>query len=97
MYFYYYQKSTLKNNDITGIEVKKENVQDELYEENGIEYTQILLEPDENGIYKFDLLEDYNKLDIKYRIKNEKKDYIVHIDNFKIENVKFNMIMIKIQ
>ena len=44
--------NTLKNNDIPGIEVKKENVQDEVYEENGIEYVQVLLEPDEEGIYK---------------------------------------------
>ncbi len=77
--------NTLKNNDIPGIEVKKENVQDEVYEEDGIEYVQVLLEPDEEGIYKFDLLEDYKKLDIKYRIKNEEKDYILHIDNFKIK------------
>ena len=78
--------NTLKNNDIPGIEVEKENVQDELYKEDGTEYIQVLLEPDEKGIFKFDLLEDYNKLNVKYRIKNEQKDYIAHIDNFKIKN-----------
>ena len=48
---------------------------------------QIRLEK-ENETYVFDLLEDYPKMDIKYRIKNVKKDYIVHIDNFKIEKGK---------
>ncbi len=81
--------STLKNNYIPGINIEKtENIQDEIYKENDTEYVQILLEPNEEGILKFDILEDYNKLDIKYRIKNEEKDFIVHIDNFKIENGK---------
>lgn len=78
---------TLKKNEIPGIKVKKENVQEETYGENGIEYVQIRLEK-ENETYVFDLLEDYPKMDIKYRIKNVKKDYIVHIDNFKIEKGK---------
>lgn len=38
--------------------------------------------------YQFDILEDYSDLDMKYRIKNEQKDYIVHIDNFKVEKGK---------
>ena len=78
--------NTLKDNYISGIDVEKENIQDEMYEEEGIKYIQILLEPDRKGVFEFDLLKDYPKLNIKYRIKNEKKDYIVHIDNFKIEN-----------
>lgn len=78
---------TIKKNTIPGILVKKENIQDEIYTENGIEYVQIRLEK-ENEIYGFDLLENYPKMDIKYRIKNIQKDYIVHIDNFKIEKGK---------
>lgn len=77
---------TLKENDIQSIKVKKENIINELYEENGKEYIQILLEQNEDGIYKFDILSDYGKLDIKFRIKNLDKDYIAHIDNFKIDN-----------
>lgn len=83
----YDRANTLKKNTIPGIMVKEENVQDEVYVENGIEYVQILLE-EEQGIYQFDILEDYPDLDMKYRIKNEQKDYIVHIDNFKIEEGK---------
>lgn len=82
--------STLKKNQIPGIVVKKENVQEETYTEKGIEYVQIRLEK-ENETYLFDLLENYPKMDIKYRIKNIQKDYIVHIDNFKIENGKCEM------
>lgn len=80
--------NTLKKNTIPGIIIEKENVQDEIYTENGIEYVQILLEEEDKGIYQFDILEDYPDLDMKYRIKNDEKDYIVHIDNFKIEEGK---------
>ncbi len=83
----YDRANTLKKNTIPGITVKEENVQNEVYVENGVEYVQILLE-EEQGIYPFDILEDYPDLDMKYRIKNEQKDYIVHIDNFKIEEGK---------
>lgn len=84
---YYDGANTLKKNDIPGINVQKSNVQDEIYTEKGIEYVQIRLLK-ENGVYSFDLLENYPQMDIKYRIKNIEKDYIVHIDNFKIEKGK---------
>lgn len=77
---------TLKNNDIPSIRVDKENISDELYEEDGVEYIQILIEENEDGKYEFDILSNYNKMDIKYRVKNMNKDDIVHIDNFKISN-----------
>lgn len=78
---------TIKRNMIPGITVDKQNVQDEIYTESGIEYVQILLNESE-GIYKFDILENYFDMDMKFRIKNNQKDYIIHIDNFKIENGK---------
>lgn len=79
--------NTLNKNEIPGIALKRENILNETYTENGIEYVQIRLE-EENEIYKFELLEDYPKMDIKFRIKNLQKDYIAHIDNFKIEKGK---------
>ena len=85
--FNYNDINTLKKNTIPGIYTKKENIQNEIYLENGIEYLQIRLEK-ENDIYVFELLENYPKMDIKYRIKNIQKDYIVHIDNFKVEKGK---------
>lgn len=77
---------TLKNNDIPSIRVDKESISDELYQEGGVEYIQILLEENEEGKYEFDILSNYNKMNMKYRVKNMNKDDIVHIDNFKISN-----------
>lgn len=78
--------NTLKDNDVPSITVNKKNIQDELYEENGIEYVQILLEPNKDGKYEFNILSDYPKMDMKYRIKNANKDDIAYIDNFKVRN-----------
>lgn len=82
----YIGAETLKNNDIPSIRVNKENISDELYEENGVRYIQILLEENEKGKYEFDILSNYSKMDMKYRVKNMNKDDIAHIDNFKISN-----------
>lgn len=80
--------NTLIENNIPNIYVQKENIEKDIYEEDGMEYIQILLEKDSNDIYKFDVLSDYTKMNIKYRIRSDEKDYIIHIDNFKIENNK---------
>lgn len=78
---------TLKDNDIPSINIEDKNdISDELYKENGIEYIQILLKQNEDGKYVFDILEDYTDMDMKFRIKNVDKDYIVHINNFKISD-----------
>lgn len=77
---------TIKDNDILGINVNKENIKNDLYIENNIEYVQILLEKNLNNEYTFDVLENYyGDEKIKLRIKNDSKDYIMHIDNFEIE------------
>ena len=86
LYIEYSGVETLKNNDIPSIRVDKESISDELYEEGGVEYIQILLEENEEGKYEFDILSNYNKMNMKYRVKNMNKDDIVHIDNFKISN-----------
>ena len=80
--------NTLKENTISSINVDKTKIQDDIYEEDGVEYIQILLDKNEEELYNFDILSSYEKLDMKYRIKAETGDYIVHIDNFKIENNK---------
>ena len=76
--------NTLKNNEIPSIPVKKEMVKEDVYIENGIEYVQILLEESNNNKYEFEMLSNYTNMDMKYRVKNIEKDYIIHIDNFKI-------------
>ena len=78
--------NTIKENNIPSINVDGLNIEDELYEENGIEYVQILLEKNDDDIYSFDILSDYFDLDMRYRIKNDNKNFIAHIDNFNIEN-----------
>ena len=80
--------NTLKENTMSSINVDKTKIQDDIYEEDGVEYIQILLDKNEEELYNFDILSSYEKLDMKYRIKTENEDYIVHIDNFKIENNK---------
>ena len=50
--------NTLKDNTITGIDVDKENVQDKIYEEKGIEYIKIKLDEKDEGNYVFDILSD---------------------------------------
>lgn len=77
---------TLKQYDIPLINIDKEKIQDETYSENGIEYVQILLEQNEDSMYIFEIIEDYPDMDMKLRAKNNEKDYIMHIDNFKIKD-----------
>ena len=77
---------TLIQNDIPLINVDKNNIQDKTYVENGVEYVQILLEPNTEGIYTFKILSDYPEMDMKFRLKNDEKDYLMHINNFKVEN-----------
>lgn len=78
--------NTLKENNIPSIDVKGLNILDDIYEENGIEYVQILLDKNDDDIYSFDILSDYFDLDMRYRIKNETKDFIANIENFKLNN-----------
>ncbi len=77
---------TLKQYDIPLINIDKEKIQNETYSENGIEYVQILLEQNEDSMYIFEIIEDYPDMDMKLRVKNNEKDYIMHIDNFKIKD-----------
>lgn len=80
----YQGADTLKQNEIPSIAVKKENVKEDVYIEDGIEYVQILLDKNSENKYVFEILSDYTNMNMKYRIKNIEKDYIMHIDNFKI-------------
>ena len=77
---------TLRQNEIPLIDIDKSKIQDETYDEGGVEYVQILLEPDEDNTYTFDIIASYSALDMNFRVKNDEKDYIMHIDNFEIED-----------
>ena len=78
--------NTLKENNIPSIDVDRSNILDDIYEEDGTEYIQILLEKNEDNIYSFDILSDYFDLDMRYRIKNDSKDFIANIENFKLND-----------
>ena len=70
---------------IPSISIKKENIYND-YVDGDQKYAQILVEPNDDGEFIFSILEDYGKLDIKFRIMSDSKNYIIHIDNFKIED-----------
>lgn len=78
--------STLKEFDIPGIKVSKDDIKDEEYQENEIEYVQILLTPDSEVTYHFSVIADYPNMDIKFRITSDEQDSIMHIDNFKVQD-----------
>ena len=77
---------TLKENNIPGIDIDKNTVENEIYKENDNEYVQILLEPNEDNEYTFNILSSYIGKDMKFRIKNDEKDYIMHLDNFTVKD-----------
>lgn len=79
---------TLKESNIPSISVDKEKVQDETYKDHGNEYVQILLDKNKKDTYTFNILSNYREIDMKFRIINEDRDLIAHIDNLKIENNK---------
>lgn len=82
----YEGSSTLKNNTISGINIDKNNVLDQTYKEDNIEYVQIKLKETSENEYTFDIISDYQNMDMKYRIKQGSDDYIMHIDNFKVQD-----------
>lgn len=82
----YTGSETLKENNIPGIDIDKNNIEDEIYKENDNEYVQILLEPNEDNEYTFNILSSYIGKDMKFRIKNDEKDYIMHLDNFTVKD-----------
>lgn len=78
---------TLKENDIIGLDIKKENIQDEFYNIDQRNYVKIYLNASEKNNYQFKIRDEYFSMDIKFLISINNKDYMVmHIDNFKYNN-----------
>ena len=80
--------NTLKHNTIPSIVVDVNNVQDETYIEDRIEYVQIKLDNLGDNEYLFEIIPEYTDMDMKYRVKSASKDDILIIENFQIENNK---------
>lgn len=79
---------TLKENNIPSINISNEEISDDVYLEDNTEYIQILLKPNEDGIYTFNILSGDLDKKIKFRIKSEDADMIAYIEEPKIKDSK---------
>lgn len=82
----YDKANTLIYNNIPSIPVNINNVQQETYIENNVEYVQVLLDDIVEGEYYFEIVGDYTDMDMLYRVKSSTRDDIIHIDNFSIQD-----------
>lgn len=79
---------TFKENNIPSINISNEEISDDVYLEDNTEYIQILLKPNEDGIYTFNILSGYLDKKIKFRIKSEDSDMIAYIEEPRIKDSK---------
>lgn len=82
----YESENTLIYNTIPSIPVDKNNVQDETYIENGIEYVQIKLDDLGGEEYLFEIIAEYTDMDMVYRLQSKSRDNIMIIENFKVQD-----------
>lgn len=80
--------NTLIENDIPGIEIIKENVQQDIIYIDNVEYVQIKLQNQYSNNYQFKILKQYGKFDMKFKIilDGENESNIMNMDNFKTGN-----------
>lgn len=78
--------SFLKNEDLEELNIDKNNIEDNTYKENNKEYVQIKLEPVENNYYQFEAVQNEQNENIKFRITSDTQDYIIHLNDFKIQD-----------
>lgn len=71
---------TFKENNIPSINISNEEISDDVYQEDNTEYIQVLLKPNEDGIYTFNILSGYLDKEIKFRIKSKDSDMIAYIE-----------------
>ena len=84
----YDKANTLKYNVIPSITVDINNIQDETYVENGIEYVQIKLNDLGGDEYLFEIIPEYTNMDMMFRIKSQSKNDLMILTNFRIQNNK---------
>ena len=78
--------NTLKYNVIPSITVNINNVQDNTYVDNKIEYVQIKLDNLGDNDYLFEIIPEYTDMDMLYRIKSASKDNLMVISNFQVQD-----------
>lgn len=84
----YTGSSTLLENDIAGINVNKDNIIEDLYEDNNKEYVQIVLDKAEENKYEFNIITQYTDDDVLFGVENKEEayNYIVSLEDFVMED-----------
>jgi len=82
----YDKANTLKYNSIPSITTTIENIQDDVYVEDMIEYVQIKLDDLGDQLYVFEIISEYTDMDMLFRVKSESKDDLLVIQNFKVQD-----------
>ena len=82
----YESENTLMYNTIPSISVDINNVQDDTYIENGVEYVQIKLDDLGGEEYLFEIISEYTDMDMVYRLKSASRDNIMVIENFQMQD-----------
>lgn len=82
----YESENTLIYNTIPSIPVDINNVQDDTYIENGVEYVQIKLDDLGGEEYLFEIISEYTDMDMVYRLKSASRDNIMVIENFQMQD-----------
>lgn len=77
---------TLIEHEIPGISVSRDKVQAQEYVEDQKQYVSILLTPDDKEMFYFTVVSSYPNQDIKFRYVNGEKDFIVHLDDFRVQD-----------
>ena len=78
--------NTLINNFIPSIPIDINNVQEDTYVDEGIEYVQIKLDNIGEDEYYFEIISEYTNMDMMYRITSKTRDNLMVIDNFELKN-----------
>lgn len=78
--------NTLIYNSIPSIAVNVNNVLEDTYIEDGMEYVQIKLDDMGEEEYVFEIMSEYTEMDMMFRIKSSSKDNLMLINNFTIED-----------
>ena len=86
--------NTLKYNIIPSVIVDINDIVDDTYIDEHIEYVQIKLNDLGEEEYLFEIISEYTDMDMRFRLKSATKDNIMLIDNFKMKdnicNIEYN-------
>lgn len=84
--FVYEGPDTLVKYEIPGISVNRANIEKQEYVEEQKQYVSVLLSPDDKDRFFFTVMASYPNQDIKFRYVSGEKDYIIHMDDFRVQD-----------